>query len=147
RRRFAHAAAGDHRSECTEKERPSHDGGPMVPFSADANMADTPPPVAPPEPSLHGWRRLVERVTRDDPAAPGWWLTRFVILRLLGLIYLMAFVTLVDQGPALLGSHGLLPLGDYLDTVTGALGSRGAGFRTLPSIFWLASGDGALRAA
>ena len=54
---------------------------------------------------------------------------------------------MIDQGPALLGSHGLLPLGDYLDTVAGALGSRGAGFRALPSIFWLASGDGALRAA
>ena len=81
------------------------------------------------------------------PAIRFRWLTRFVILRLLGLVYLMAFLTLVDQGPALLGRHGLLPLGDYLDAVAGALGSRGAGFRQLPSIFWLSSGDGALRAA
>jgi hypothetical protein len=111
-----------------------------------ANMTDTPPPVASEEPPLHAAARLADRVARDEPAAPGWWLTRFVILRLLGLVYLMAFLTLVNQGPALLGSHGLLPLSDSLDAIAGALGSRGAGFRALPSIFWLASGDGALRA-
>lgn len=109
-------------------------------------MTDTPPPVASEEPPLHAAARLADRVARDEPAAPGWWLTRFVILRLLGLVYLMAFLTLVNQGPALLGSHGLLPLSDSLDAIAGALGSRGAGFRALPSIFWLASGDGALRA-
>jgi predicted nucleotidyltransferase len=97
---------------------------------------------------LRGWlASLADRCARDDPAAPGHWLTRFVILRLLGLVYLMAFLTLVEQGPALLGPHGLLPIGDELDAVARALGSRAAGFRALPSIFWLGAGDGALRAA
>jgi Lipase maturation factor len=91
--------------------------------------------------------RLADRFARDDPAAPGHWLTRFVILRLLGLVYLMAFLTFVNQGPALLGSHGLLPITDYLDAVAASLGGSGAGFRALPSVFWLGAGDGALRAA
>jgi len=70
-----------------------------------------------------------------------------VVLRLLGLVYLMAFLTLAFQGPALLGPRGLLPVNGYLDAVAGALGSRAAGFRALPSVFWLGAGDGALRAA
>jgi len=109
----------------------------------------TTPADAAPAPAA--WRaalaRLGDRVARDDPAAPGDWLTRFVLLRLLGLVYLMAFLTLLEQGPALLGTHGLLPLPDHLADVARALGSRGAGFRALPSIFWLGAGDGALRAA
>src|SRR5258708_37525056 len=91
--------------------------------------------------------RIADRLAGDDRAAPGHWLTRFLILRLLGLIYLMAFVTLLRQGPALLGPRGWLRLGPYLDAVAAELGSRGAGFRALPSIFWLAAGAGALRAA
>jgi hypothetical protein len=101
---------------------------------------------APPRPIREALARIADRFARDDPAAPGSWLTRFVILRLLGLVYLMAFLTLVIQGPALLGPAGLLPVGDYLDTVAAGLGSRGAGFRALPSLFWLGAGDGVLRA-
>jgi Lipase maturation factor len=107
-------------------------------------MTSDPPPAA----ALRdAFAPIADRCARDDPQAPGRWLTRFVILRLLGLVYLMAFLTLVNQGPALLGRHGLLPLGDYLDAVAGGLGSRAAGFRALPSLFWLGAGDGALRAA
>jgi hypothetical protein len=84
---------------------------------------------------------------RDDPAKPGNWLGRFVLLRLLGLVYVMAFLTLIEQGPALLGPHGLLPLDDYLDVVAEHFGSRWAGFRAMPSVFWLDAGTGALRAA
>jgi len=89
---------------------------------------------------------FAERVAREAAGARGDWLTRFVVLRLLGLVYLMAFLTLVNQGPALLGPRGLLPVNGYLDAVAGALGSRAAGFRALPSVFWLGAGDAALRA-
>jgi hypothetical protein len=89
---------------------------------------------------------LAERVAREPAGARGDWLTRFVVLRLLGLVYLMAFLTLVNQGPALLGPRGLLPVNGYLDVVAGALGSRAAGFRALPSVFWLGASDAALRA-
>jgi hypothetical protein len=88
-----------------------------------------------------------ERFARDDPDAPGQWLGRFVLLRLLGLVYLMAFLTLVNQGPALIGTHGLLPATSFLDEVAHQLGSRWAGFVELPSVFWLGAGDTALRVA
>ena len=70
-----------------------------------------------------------------------------MILRLLGLVYLMAFLTLVWQGPALLGPQGLLPIDSYLADVAAEAGSRAAGFWQLPSLFWFGASDGALRAA
>jgi hypothetical protein len=90
--------------------------------------------------------QLADRLARDDPDAPGYWLSRLVLLRLLGLVYAMAFLTLALQGPALIGPNGLLPTTDFLDAVAGELGSRAAGFWRLPSLFWWSAGDAALRA-
>jgi len=92
-------------------------------------------------------KQLADWFARDDPAAPGQWLGRFVVLRLLGVIYLMAFLTLVNQGGGLIGAHGLLPAADFLDDVAAQLGGRGAGFRELPTLFWLGASDGVILAA
>jgi hypothetical protein len=62
-------------------------------------------------------------------------LTRFVILRLLGVVYFAAFFSAARQVVPLIGEHGLLPASDYLVHVRAALGSEA--FATLPSIFWL----------
>jgi len=64
------------------------------------------------------------------------WLTRFLVLRLLGLVYLMAFLTWVFQGPALVGGDGLLPAGPIFDQVQMNAGSRLAAFWQAPSLFW-----------
>jgi hypothetical protein len=73
-----------------------------------------------------------------------YWLTRFVILRLLGVIYAVAFLVAANQILPLIGSNGLLPVGDFLERVSDSLGGTGAGFRRLPSIFWLNHSDTAL---
>lgn len=73
-----------------------------------------------------------------------YWLTRFVILRLLGLVYAIAFLVAINQIIPLIGSDGLLPVGIYLKKVSAALGSDTAGFMRLPSIFWLNHSDTAL---
>ncbi len=70
-----------------------------------------------------------------------------MVLRLLGLVYTMAFLTLALQGPALLGPRGLLPIETYLTQVAVEAGSRARGFWMLPSIFWWSSSDGAIAAA
>jgi hypothetical protein len=75
---------------------------------------------------------------------PGYWLTRFVILRLLGIIYAIGFLVAINQIVPLIGSNGLLPVGNYLKQVSAALGSSGAGFVRLPSIFWFWHSDAAL---
>jgi len=73
-----------------------------------------------------------------------YWLTRFVMLRLLGLVYAVAFLVAVNQIIPLIGENGLTPVGGYLKYVSAALGSPGAGFARLPSVFWLGHSDAAL---
>jgi Lipase maturation factor len=85
-----------------------------------------------------------EQHTGRGTMRPTYWLTRFVILRLLGAIYAVAFLVAVRQIVPLIGQHGLLPVGSFLDRATDALGSRGAGFARLPSLFWLVHSDAAL---
>jgi hypothetical protein len=75
---------------------------------------------------------------------PTYWLTRFVILRLLGIVYAVAFLVAINQIIPLIGANGLLPVGVYLKEVSNALESDGAGFARLPSIFWLWHSDTAL---
>jgi hypothetical protein len=72
---------------------------------------------------------------------PTYWLTRFVILRLLGIVYAVAFLIAAQQLLPLIGSHGLLPLDHFLPRVQAYYGSPWDGFRNLPSLFWLNDSD------
>jgi hypothetical protein len=87
--------------------------------------------------------------TQQAPArsSESYWLTRFVILRLLGCVYAVAFLAAAKQILPLIGSHGLLPLGLFLDRVQSALGSTAAGFFRLPSLFWFVHSDAVLQVA
>ena len=75
---------------------------------------------------------------------PTYWLTRFLILRLLGAIYAVAFLVAINQIIPLIGANGLLPVGIFLRRIGEALGSNSAGFARLPSLFWFAHSDTAL---
>jgi hypothetical protein len=80
----------------------------------------------------------------EPDAAPQYWLMRFVLLRLLGAVYAVAFLVAINQALPLIGSHGLLPMGHYLEQISAALGSQYAGFIRVPSLFWLWHSDTAL---
>jgi hypothetical protein len=69
-------------------------------------------------------------------------LTRWLILRLLGVVYVFAFIGLVQQGPALIGEHGLTPATAYVERLEAAKHS----FWDTPSIFMWGASDGALQA-
>src|SRR5262245_29163910 len=60
--------------------------------------------------------------------APDYWLTRLVIERALGLIYLVAFLVAVNQFCPLLGEKGLQPAPSFLSRIS---------FMQAPSIFHL----------
>jgi hypothetical protein len=79
-----------------------------------------------------------ERILSDRGS---YWLTRFVILRLLGVIYAIAFLVAANQILPLIGSEGLLPVGNFIEHVRGVLGGSLGGFFRLPSIFWLDHSD------
>ena len=78
-------------------------------------------------------------------AGDSYWLTRFVMLRLLGGVYAVAFLVAARQILPLIGSHGLLPVDLFLARVQESLGSAAAGFIRLPSIFWFAHSDAVLQ--
>ena len=69
-----------------------------------------------------------------------------MILRLLGLVYLVGFAIFINQGLPLLGAKGLLPIAEFTERLAGRLGGASAAFWRLPSLFWLAHGDGLLLA-
>ena len=65
------------------------------------------------------------------------WLSRWIFLRGLGLIYLSAFYSLVFQIKGLIGPEGILPANEYLQALAKLGVTR---FWFVPSLFWLASG-------
>jgi hypothetical protein len=114
-----------------EHTRPPIDAAKFVPHRYDENptMAET------------------VQSTASRGAGESYWLTRFVILRLLGCVYAVAFLVAAKQILPLIGSHGLLPLNLFLERVQIAVGSPAAGFIRLPSLFWLAHSDAVLQLA
>src|SRR5437763_7771593 len=79
--------------------------------------------------------------TDQEPRRSTYWLTRFVILRLLGVIYAVAFLVAANQILPLIGSHGLLPLDQFTSHVQDSLGGTWSAFRRVPSIFWVNHSD------
>src|SRR3954447_26802505 len=73
-----------------------------------------------------------------------YWLTRFVILRLLGFVYAVAFFVATQQLVPLIGAHGLTPAAPFLASVETELGSRTAGVEDLPTLFWFGVSDQSL---
>ncbi len=71
-----------------------------------------------------------------------YWLTRFVLLRLLGFVYFVAFLCLAQQLLPLLGHDGLTPVPLFLHRLEAHLGSRRAAVLEFPSLFWLDASDG-----
>ena len=71
-------------------------------------------------------------------------LTAAVMLRLLGVVYLLAVLSLWVQIDGLIGSRGILPVADFLARVGPRLGEDA--WRALPTLLWLGPTDAALHA-
>ena len=71
-------------------------------------------------------------------------LVSFLFLRLLGLIYLSAFISFGVQAPGLIGSHGILPLADLVDAIGSRVGLER--FFVMPMVFWWNASDVAIQA-
>ena len=69
-------------------------------------------------------------------------LSRWLFLRALGCIYLVAFLSLWVQVHGLVGSNGILPAEQYLEAVRQQIGTEG--YYLLPTLFWLNPSDACL---
>ncbi len=81
-------------------------------------------------------------MTPTPPAADGYRLVAWLFLRLLGLVYVAAFVSLAVQIQALAGADGIHPIGEQLARARELYGALR--FVQYPSLFWLNAGDTAL---
>jgi hypothetical protein len=77
------------------------------------------------------------------PEPPTYLLSRWLFLRLLGAVYLIAFASLAVQITGLVGDHGIMPARPFLMEAHSLYG-RDA-YRFLPTLFWLDQSDLALR--
>ena len=86
-----------------------------------------------------GWGQHVERPTH--------FLTRWIFLRALGVIYLVAFLSLWTQLSGLIGSNGILPAKQFMAGAVNFFDSHGVGldrFRELPTLCWFSASEGFL---
>ena len=110
-------------------------------------MRDTLAPVEPIEAFEPPLRRALLRVYRvfaGPTIEPSYHLTRTLLLRSLGLVYLVAFLVATQQLVPLLGETGLTPIAPFLERVAESHPSRREAMGQLPSLFWFDASDTAL---
>jgi lipase maturation factor 1 len=78
-----------------------------------------------------------------DYGPPRYDLVSFVFLRLIGLIYLSAFISFGVQAQGLIGSHGILPIAELAQRISSHSGVER--FFAMPMLFWINASDLAIR--
>ena len=79
----------------------------------------------------------------DDVRRPNYFAARRGFLKTLGLIYLLAFISVWTQVDGLMGSQGILPAGEMLSSIRDNFGAQPL---RLPTICWWDSSDTTLHA-
>jgi Lipase maturation factor len=87
---------------------------------------------------------IAEHLFGPGPSDPGKLWPRWLWLRALGLIFFSAFYSLAFQIRGLIGPDGILPAANYLTAVAERFGIWR--FWYAPTLLWLSTGPGALRA-
>src|SRR5438874_6665164 len=91
-------------------------------------------------------RPFASAITRllwgNDVRPPTYFWARRWFLRALGLVYLIAFVSLWIQIDGLVGANGILPISDYLSPARGNIGYKTVWI--LPTLCWFNSSNGFL---
>jgi lipase maturation factor 1 len=86
---------------------------------------------------------IYDKVTRalwgDDLGPHSYILSRWLFLRLLGVVYFIAFLSFCIQLPALIGSNGILPTESFLDVVKSNLGIKA--YWLVPTFAWFNAHD------
>ena len=91
------------------------------------------------QPVVNGFRQLASTIQSERSALH---LSRWIFIRLLGVIYLIAFISLWRQIDGLIGHNGILPVADYLNAVSEGLGPERCWW--VPTFSWFNGSDGFL---
>jgi hypothetical protein len=101
---------------------------------AEDLTGDTPIPIVDADADTNWASRFRTRYRYD--------FTRALFLRLLGLVYLIAFISFGVQADGLIGSRGILPIQPFLQEVAAQYGTRGK--ILLPTLLWFSATDHAI---
>ena len=82
-----------------------------------------------------GWRRVNEFCALDGEATFLW--PRWLVLRAVGIVFVLIFLGIVDESNALVGPTGIMPLSQYFTDLRKLLPGKIEGFLGAPSVFWL----------
>lgn len=97
------------------------------------------PTAEPAAPAVEArWRRALSWL---EQAGDNYRLTRFMLLRFTGLVWLVAFLSLAQQFIPLVGHDGLLPADLFAERVVAHFGSPWSAFWEMPSLFWFRCDD------
>src|SRR6266850_560346 len=66
-------------------------------------------------------------------------MARSILLRGLAIVYLIAFASLLPQVNGLIGSNGILPVSDYLESIDSEYET--SGYVLFPTLAWFNSSD------
>jgi len=96
-------------------------------------------------------RTFFSRLTRwfwgGHVEVPTFYLSRWIFLRALGVIYLIAFISMGTQIDGLIGHHGILPADQFMAAAGRQCDARGIGlerYHLLPTLSWFNASDGFL---
>ena len=107
----------------------------------------SPPASRVPVSGSRAWfRRVWVRLLEFGGVAPGtshlW--PRWLVLRAVGVVFVVVFSGVIKEAPALIGPDGVAPLPGFLEHVRATHGSLGAAVLRCPSLFWIDSGPAML---
>ncbi|MFQ5671275.1 MAG: lipase maturation factor family protein [Acidobacteriota bacterium] len=88
-----------------------------------------------------GFSRLTRWLWGPEADPDSYFLTRWVFLRALAVVYLIAFSSLWVQVDGLIGPDGILPAGTYLQMAHQQMGARA--YQVVPTLAWLHPGGAA----
>jgi hypothetical protein len=92
-----------------------------------------------------GERKAAVQILNHTPSTYA--VVSWVFLRLLGIVYVFAFLSLATQIVGLAGHDGISPAALFMDSARAALSTNGLDrFRLLPTLTWIGASDGTLRA-
>lgn len=86
------------------------------------------------------WRELKDFSAWESDATHLW--TRWLILRAVGLVYLLIFGNIIAESAALIGPEGVAPLSAIMDALRELHPNAVVGFLRAPSLFWLSHAPG-----
>jgi len=91
------------------------------------------------------WREMREFAGCGSDAT--YLVPRWLVLRAVGLVFVLVFAGIIEDAPALIGPRGILPLGGFLTEWRQTHGNLLAAIWHAPSVFWLGHGAGIIALA